>query len=110
METIKNMYFSKTIKAMHHNRIRKQLESGNKKMKKDLHPIIMRKTGDNLFQFIELNDYYDLFEVSDAYILIGAVKSYEEFGEFVELIVNECLGKNIPIEKGAILEYLRERI
>ncbi len=106
MESIKNMYFSDTIKPMHYNRIRKQLESGNAKMKRDIHPIVMRIDGDNLFQFLELQEYLKICEISDSYLLLGAVTGYTEFTQFVEKIINECLDNGISIIKSDILNYL----
>ena len=106
MRSIKSLYFSQSISKMHHNRIKKQLESGNSKMKKDIHAIILREEGDNLFEFLELKDYMKAYEVNNRFILIGAVKSYDEFTEFVTKFVNQCLSCEVAITKKDMLKYI----
>jgi len=108
MKSIKRLYYSESIKKIHHNRIRKQLENGNPKMKKDIHVIILKETGNNLFEYLELSDYMNLYEVTTDFILIGAVTSYTEFTEFVTNFMNRCLRDNVSIEKTAIIKFVSE--
>lgn len=106
MKSIKNLYFSESISKMHHKRIQKQLENGNPKMKKDIHVIILKEDGDNLFEYIELDNYMKVYEVTCDFLLIGAVKSYEEFTEFMTNFINQCLSHGVEIRKSAILDYI----
>jgi len=107
MESLSKMYFSDSIAKMHHKRIRKQLENGNTKMKRDIHPIVMRLSGSNLFQYIELQEYLKIYQVSKDYILLGAVKNYDEFTLYVEGVINSCLALGIELKKTDILNYLK---
>lgn len=106
MKSVNKLYFSETISKIHHNRIRKQLENGNTKMKKDIHVIILKEQGDNLFEYLELKDYMNSYEITNDFILIGAVTSYGEFTEFVAYIMNKCLEKGIAINKEAIVKHV----
>ena len=106
MKSIKSLYYSESIKKVYHNRIKKQLESGNFKMKKDIHVIILNERGDNLFEYIELKNYMKVYEVNNDFILVGAVKSYSEFTEFVTNFINKCLDAGVSIEKTAIINYI----
>jgi len=106
MKSVSSMYFSDSINKIHHNRITKQLEIGNKKMKKDIHVIIIKEDGENLFEYLELDGYMKLYEVTTDFIIVGAVTSYTEFTVFVTDFINKCLNDHIPIEKPAIIQFL----
>jgi len=106
MKSIHSFYYSESIKKAHYNRIKKQLENGNPKMKKDIHVIILKEDGDNLFEYLELSDYMNVYEVSQNFILVGAVTSYTEFTEFVTNFINQCLRVGIAIKKEAIVNYI----
>lgn len=106
MKSVNKLYFSETIGKIHHNRIKKQLENGNSKMKKDIHVIILKEQGDNLFEYLELKDYMKSYEITNEFILIGAVTSYSEFTEFVTYIMNKCLEDGITINKKSIVKYV----
>lgn len=106
MKSIKSLYFSESINKINHKRIRKQLENGNPKMKKDIHAIILKEGGDNLFEYLELKDYMKAYEVTTEFILVGAVTSYGEFTEFVTDFINNCLANNITIDKPSIVKYI----
>lgn len=106
METLKNLYFAPSIKAFKQKRIKNQLEKNNPKLPSDMHPIIMRKDGDNLFQFITLEEYYRLADLSDSYYVIGAVSKEDEFLEFVQYFFNMLMAKSVDINKEDILDYL----
>ncbi len=106
MESVKHLYYSPTIKYFKRKRIRYQLEKGKTKLPSDIHPIIMRKEGANLFQFISLDEYYRLSEISDGYLIIGAVKSYKEFMDFVTYFFNLCIRYSVDFSKTVIIELL----
>lgn len=106
MESVKHLYFSPTIKRFKRRRIRHQLERIKAKLPRDIHPIIMRRQGTNLFQFIDLEEYYRLSEISQDYLVIGAVKNAKEFEAFVAYFFNLCIKQSIELNKTQILDAL----
>jgi hypothetical protein len=109
MKSLKTLYFGESIKESHHKRISKQLQNGNPKMKKDIHTIIFKEKGDNLFEYLELSSYLKLYELNSEFWLVGAVADYEEFTLFITDFFNDCLDRQVPINKADILDYLMHK-
>ncbi len=107
MKSIEPLYYGESIGRIHYRRIARQLQTGNLNMKKDIHAIIIRPDGRNLFEFLGMEDYARCMEVNDDFLLVGACKDYEEFGIFITDFVQSCIDDGVPIQKSEMLEYLQ---
>lgn len=101
------LYFSDSIAAKDYSGIEKQLRNGTKSKKKNIHVIILKENGNNLFEFINMSEYVHLFQGEIPFYVIGVVHNYNDFTTYLQEKVELLLAKGLEINKEQIINLLQ---